>query len=283
MEYSTLKVSRQDHVGSVTLDRPDALNTMNPRFWQELPAAFAELDKDPEVRVIVLSSTGKHFSAGMDLAVFQQFNPHMVSGEEGRKGEYIRRAVLDLQHVFSQLEKVRVPVIGAVQGGCIGGALDLLCCTDFRYCTQDAFFQIKEIDLGMTADLGTLQRLPRLISPGLVRELAYTGERLPAAQALQVGLVNRVFEDQASMLDAVQTVAQSIARKSPLAVHGTKVMLNYSQDHSLADSLDYMALWQAGMFRTEDMRQAMTATMQGSVPEYAPLTPQEFPIPGGDL
>ncbi len=166
-----------------------------------------------------------------------------------------------------------MPVLSAIQGGCIGGAFDMICATDSRYCTEDAFFTIKETQLGMTADLGTLQRLPHLIPQGLARELAYTGRKLTAQEALQSGLVNNVFPTHEEMIDGVMKIATLIAEQSPMAVTGCKEMLNYSRDHSIADSLKYMATWQSGMFRPEDMMKCFAAKAQKTTPEFAPILP----------
>ncbi|MFZ1387942.1 MAG: crotonase/enoyl-CoA hydratase family protein [Thiolinea sp.] len=274
MAYSTLQLEFKDKIAHLILNRPAALNSMNRAFWQELPAALHEVAQAEDVRVLVISSTGKHFSAGMDLEVFSQPDPRMFGGEVSRRAEFMRRLVLELQACFSALEALRMPVLAAIQGGCIGGALDLVCACDSRYCTEDAFFTIKETELGITADLGTLQRLPKWISPGLVRELAYTARNLPATEAKESGLVNRVFADQTELLAGVMEIATQIAAHSPLAVAGSKAMLNYARDHSVADSLQYMATWQAGMFQATDLMESVQAKQAKRASNYAPLHPQ---------
>ena len=272
MKYSTLKVKQEGHIAHVVLNRPDAMNSMIPEFWTELPAAIREIDDEGNARVIVISSTGKHFSAGMDLSVFLNMKEDF-KGDPSRRAERMRRMVMLLQDSFTAIEQARMPVIGAVQGGAIGGAVDLLSACDMRYCTQDAFFTIKETQLGMTADVGTLQRLPKLIPIGIVKELAYTGRNFGAAEAQQLGFVNQVFDDQESLLDAVMKIAQQIAMNSPLAVSGTKTMINYAAEHTVAESLTYMATWQAGMFQMEDVFKAMEAQKTKTLPEYPPLHP----------
>lgn len=274
MAYSTLQLEFKDKIAHLILNRPAALNSMNRAFWQELPAAILEVEQAEDARVLVISSTGKHFSAGMDLEVFSQPDPRMFGGEASRRAEFMRRLVLELQACFSALEELRIPVLAAIQGGCIGGALDLICACDSRYCTADAFFTIKETELGITADLGSLQRLPKWISPGLVRELAYTARNLPATEAKESGLVNRVFADQADLLAGVMEIATQIAAHSPLAVAGSKAMLNYARDHSVADSLQYMATWQAGMFQATDLMESVQAKQAKRASAYAPLHPQ---------
>ena len=273
MSYKSLDVSIENHIAHVKLNRPDAMNAMNIDFWQELPAAIRDIEAGAEARVIVLSSTGKHFSAGMDLAVFTSSNSIPMQGDPARMAENLRRAVLQLQDAFNCLEDIRIPVLAAVHGGCIGGAVDMISACDSRYCTEDSYFTIKETQLGMTADLGTLQRLPHLIPQGLARELAYTGRNMDAAEAKEAGLVNKVFATHEDMLAGVMDIARMIAAQSPMAVAGCKEMINYSRDHSIADSLKYMATWQSGMFRPQDMMKCFAAKSQKTTPEFEPLLP----------
>jgi enoyl-CoA hydratase len=278
MNYQTFTLNVEDHVAHLQLNRPEQRNAMNRAFWREFPEAVRSLDIAAETRVLVISSSGKHFSAGMDLDVFAKPDPAMFNGEPGRRAEAIRRLVCQLQDCFNVLEEVRFPVISAVQGGCIGGALDLVCATDMRYCTEDAYFTVKETELGMTADLGTLQRLPQLIPQGIARELAYTARKFISTEALSSGLVNHVYPDQETMLIEVFDIAQRIAAQSPLAVTGSKQMINYARDHSVRDSLNYMATWQAGMFQPTDIMQTFTAKMSGKKPEYEGLRPITAPL-----
>jgi len=270
MKYSTLDVEQKGHIAYITLNRPDAMNSMIPAFWTEFPSAIRAIDDERSACVIVISSTGKHFSAGMDLSVFLNMKEDF-KGDPARRAERMRRMVKLLQDSFSAIEQARMPVIGAVQGGAIGGAVDLLSACDMRYCTQDAFFTIKETQLGMTADVGTLQRLPKLIPIGVVKELAYTGRNFGAQEAQEYGFVNRVFSDHDAMLDGVNKIAQQIAANSPMAVAGTKTMINYAIEHTVEDSLNYMATWQAGMFQMEDVFKAMEAQKTKTLPDYPPL------------
>lgn len=273
MSYNCFDIEIKDHIAHVQMNRPNELNSMNVDFWKELPVIMRELDAGGEARVIVLSSTGKHFSAGMDLGVFTNPNSVPMTGDPGRMGENLRRVVMQLQASLSSMEEIRIPVLSAIQGGCIGGALDLVCATDSRYCTEDSYFTIKETELGMTADVGTLQRLPKLMPSGVVRELAYTGRKLSAEEAKSLGFVNQVFENQDALLDGVMSVAAQIAANSPLAVVGCKEMLNYSRDHSVEDSLKYMATWQSGMFRPNDMMKTFAAKAQKAKPEFDGVWP----------
>jgi enoyl-CoA hydratase len=260
----------KDGVAHLRMSRPEAMNTMTPAFWRELPALVNELSDAGEARVIVLSSTGRHFTAGMDLAVFQGGNLGLApKGEEaGRARSRTRQAALLFQESFNALEKARVPVLAAIQGGCVGGGVDMISACDARYCTADAFFCIQEINLGLTADVGTLQRLPKLIPAGVVRELAYTGRRMPAQRAKEVGLVNEVYPTQEAMLAGVLEIAAEIAEKSPLAIWGSKQMLNYARDHSVEDGLEYIATWQAGMFFGSDMAEAFQAKAEKRKPVF---------------
>ncbi|WP_298184357.1 crotonase/enoyl-CoA hydratase family protein [uncultured Pseudomonas sp.] len=273
MSYKSFNVSLNDRVAHVQLCRPDALNSMNTDFWLELPQCMREIEASGEARAIVISSTGKHFSAGMDLGVFTNPKAVPMGGDPGRMAENLRRTVLQLQATLSSLEEIRVPVLVAIQGGCIGGALDMVCAADSRYCSADAYFTIKETELGMTADVGTLQRLPKLLPQGVVRELAYTGRKFSAAEAKALGFVNEVYETQEAMLAGVMAIAQQIAQHSPLAVSGCKEMLNYSRDHSVEDSLKYMATWQSGMFRPNDMLKTFQAKAMKTAPAFDNLFP----------
>jgi len=271
-EYKCFDVSIEKGIATVTLNRGEKLNTMIPAFWSELPKAIGEINSSGEARVIILASTGKHFSAGMDLAVFSMGSGD-AQAEVGRVRANLRENALHLQDSFSCLEKARIPILAAIQGGCIGGAVDMVTACDMRYASEDAFFCIQEINIGMTADVGTLQRLPKLIPEGVCRELAYTGRRMHSDEAKSVGLVNEVFSDQASLLDGVMGIAEEIASKSPLAIWGSKEMITYSRDHSTSDSLNYIATWQSGMFQPADMKEAFQAKAESRPSEFDDLLP----------
>jgi len=277
MSYTCFDVTTQGKVAHLQLKRPDAYNTMTREFWVELPTIVREIDDRGEARAIVISSTGKHFSAGMDLAVFTGGGgggqTDGGSQELGRRRAQFRQVAMTLQDSFTALEQARVPVLAAVQGGCIGGAVDLISACDLRYASADAFFCVQEINIGMTADVGTLQRLPKIIPDGVAREMAYRGHRLPVDRAHQVGLVNEVFDDHESLVDGVLEIAQEIAGKSPLAIWGSKEMLNYSRDHSVADGLNYIATWQTGMFQPTDMMETFAAKADKRDPEFDDLLP----------
>ena len=273
--YTCFDIQLDDGVATVTMNRGEQLNTMVPAFWEELPTLVRELDATGGTRAIVLASTGRHFSAGMDLAVFGERPDGDSKAGPGRLRANMRANLLHLQETFSVLEKARMPVLAAIQGGCIGGAVDMVTACDMRYATEDAFFCIQEINIGMTADVGTRQRLPKLIPEGVCRELAYTGRRMPAAEAKAVGLVNEVFADHEALLDGVLGIARTIASKSPLAIYGSKEMITYTRDHSTVDSLNHIATWQSGMFQPSEMLESFTARAEKRDGEFEDLEPFE--------
>ena len=279
MAYRCFDVDITDGVAHVRLSRPDELNTMVPAFWSELPEIVTGLSDSGSARVVVISSTGRHFSAGMDLSVFG--GTHDADAEAGRRQAKVRSMARRLQWSFTALEKARMPVLAAVQGGCIGGAVDLVTAADCRYASADAFFTVMEINIGMTADVGTLQRLGKVIPEGVARELAYTGRRMSAARAFQVGLVQEVYADHESLLAGVLGTAREIASKSPLAIWGTKVAMNFARDHPVDAGLDQIATWQAGMFQPGDMVESFSAKAEKRDPVYPDLLPE--PTDGAGL
>ena len=275
MTPTRFEVEIADKVAHVRLSRPDELNTMTPAFWIELPDIVTSISDDASARVVVISSTGKHFSAGMDLSVFAGGGPDAAAaGELGRVRARTRSHAQLLQWSFTALEKARVPVLAAVQGGVIGGAVDLVTACDLRYATADAFFCVQEINIGMTADVGTLQRLGSIVGEGFAREMAYTGRRIPAARAYEVGLVQQVYPDQDALLTSVLETAREIASKSPLAIWGSKVALNYARDHCVDEALDQIATWQSGMFMPDDMMEAFAARADKRDAVFPELLPQ---------
>ena len=256
MTNDFFELDTDGHVAHLRLIRPERLNTMAPAFFPALRDAVRGLADGGEARVLVVSSTGKHFSAGMALDVFGAEEAFLVTRTaRARLGfhEHLRKLI----DCFSALDEMRLPVICAIQGGCIGGALDLATACDIRVCSADAFFTVQEIHIGMMADLGVLQRLAKIVPPGVAREMAYTGERMGAERALQVGLVNAVLPDAAAALDHAMGMARSIAAKSPLAVAGSKLALNHARDHGTAASLAQMALLQSAIFDTDEIALAI--------------------------
>jgi len=264
-EYKCFQISVTNHVASLVLSRPDELNTMSRDFWVELGDVLEEINRNSDIRVVVMSSTGKHFCAGMDLNAFANGVdniPDDKKPDDARIGEAVYRVAKELQEYISTLEKIRVPVIAAIQGGCVGGAVDLVTACDIRLASSDAFFCIQEINIGMAADVGTLQRLPRIIPDSKMREMAYTGRRMYAEEAKDTGLVSDTFESQEKLLDAANKLANEIASKSPVAIYGLKAVINYSRDHTVSESLEYNALWSGAMLSQKDMTEAMTANME---------------------
>ena len=279
MAYECFDVSITDKVAHVKLDRGPNLNTMIPSFWSELPEIINEISDEGKARAIVISSTGKHFCAGMDLANFTP-SDSPPNAHNGMRSESAYRVTLDLQHTITCLEKARMPVISAIQGACIGGGVDLATATDLRYCTKDAFFCIQEINIGMAADVGTLQRIPRLVPEGIVRELAYTGRRFLPEEALKHGLVNKVFDTKEEMMEGVMEVAKEIASKGPLAIAGSKESLNYGRDHTVEESLNHIALWNNAMGIGDEMSVAFKSKAEKKDPEFEDLLPRRKYLDG---
>ena len=269
---SCFSLTTTDHIAHLVLSRPEAMNTMNPAFWRELDAVLTQLHQSADARVLVISSTGKHFSAGMALDTFAD---SIMMDDQSPEG---RAAIFDLlagmQATFTKLETLRIPVIAAIQGGCIGGAVDLVTACCLRYATADAFFCIQEINIGMVADVGTLQRLPKLIPLAVVKELAYTGRKLGAAKALAYGLVNEVFDTPEALLAGALQCAKEIAAKPPVAIWGTKQAVHYARDHSVDEALKQMGWLQGAIWSNQHVREAVTAMKEkrpGSFPGLAAL------------
>ncbi|PKO88958.1 MAG: enoyl-CoA hydratase [Betaproteobacteria bacterium HGW-Betaproteobacteria-10] len=260
--FSSLDLSLTAGIAQIRLNRPDKSNAMNEAMWQEIRHAFQWVDATPEARVAILSGEGKNFCAGIDLSMLAGIQQKIAHPDSARSREALRRIILDLQDCLSSIEHCRKPVLAALQGACIGGGLDMIACCDMRYATDNATFSIKEIDLGMVADVGSLQRLPHLIGQGMTRELAYTGRLLGAAEAEKIGLINRVFATNSALTAAVRAMAESIAAKSPLATRGLKEVINYSRDHSVADGLNFVANWNAALLLSSDLNECLTAQLE---------------------
>ncbi|HET8869532.1 MAG TPA: crotonase/enoyl-CoA hydratase family protein [Aquabacterium sp.] len=269
MNFETVSVSVDNHIATVRLNRPEKANAMNLAMWHDIRKAFNWIDETAEARVAIIEGEGKHFTSGIDLQMMMGLLPSIKNECDGRTRENLRRVILDLQDTLTAIERCRKPVLAAIHGGCVGGGVDLISCTDMRYCSADAYFTIKEIDIGMVADVGTLQRLPKLIgNQGIVRELAYTGRKVEATEAHAIGLVNKVYESREVLQAGVRETAALIAAKSPLSIRGTKEMLNYSRDHSVADGLNYIATWNAAMLMSNDLNAAMMAGMTKQTPVF---------------
>lgn len=273
-KFKTLEILQKtpkSRVFHLYLNRPSHRNALSRDFFSEFPKALASLDQNPNVNVVVLSGVGNHFCAGIDLGTLGSFSENSDSDDRGRGGEKLRRHIKYLQDAVTAIELCRKPVIASIQGACIGGGIDIVTTCDIRYCTDDAFFSVKEVDLAITADLGTLQRLPAIVGYGNAMELALTGRRFSGSEAKQLGLVSRSFGSKEEMDEAVRLIAEDIASKSPLAVTGTKAVLLRSRDMSVEQGLDYVATWNSAMLLSDDLTEAISAYTQKRKPVFAKL------------
>uniref|UniRef100_A0A7C8Z348 Enoyl-CoA hydratase n=1 Tax=Opuntia streptacantha TaxID=393608 RepID=A0A7C8Z348_OPUST len=273
-EYKSLKIEQKKAASPVFylyLNRPSQRNALSRDFFDEFPKALKSLDQNPNVSVIILAGAGQHFCSGIDLNTFSTIQTQTQSSDRGLSGERLRRDIKYMQAAVTALEDCRKPVIASIHGACIGGGIDIVTACDIRYSTEDAFFSVKEVDLAITADLGTLQRLPTIVGHGNAMELALTGRRFSASEAKQMGLVSRIFGSKVALDDFVALVAQEIAEKSPLAVTGTKAVLLRSRDLSLEQGLDYVATWNSAMLFSDDLKEAISAYFQKRKPTFAKL------------
>jgi len=270
MDFETLDVSFEGAIAHVALNRPNKLNAMNGTMFTEIGKAFRWLSDKEGVRAVVLSANGKHFTAGLDLkesgSVLGQND-----GDPARVREKLRRHILHLQDCFTALEECRAPVIAAIHGACLGGGIDLISACDMRIASSDAWFAIQEINVAIVADVGTLQRAPYLLPNGILRELALTGRKFVVEEASKYGFVNSVENDRQAAIEAAMAMAKEIASKSPLAVAGTKAVLNHSRDHTIRDGLDYVATWNSGQLLGEDLMKAAMAALTRESVEFAEL------------
>jgi enoyl-CoA hydratase/carnithine racemase len=261
MNFETLVVTETDGVAHIELNRPDKVNAFNATMWKELRQAFDWLSTS-HARVGVLSARGRHFTAGIDIALLVATQSEISALPEGSRQEKLKELIAEFQQAISAAESCRKPVLAAIHGACIGAGVDLITACDMRYASRDAGFSVKEIDVAIVADVGTLQRLPRLIGEGLARELAYTAREFDGNEAHAMRLVNRVFPDRDSLMSYVMDMAKTIAGKSPLAIRGIKDTLNYSRDHSVAEGLAYVAAKNAAILFSSDFAEAISAAQQ---------------------
>ena len=272
---SPVTVERRGHVAVVWLDRPDKRNAFAPEFWTSFPTIIEEVGDDPEIRAVVVAAKGTAFTVGIDL---KAFGPSMVTGslDPGApppaspvaQRTRTRRLVKTMQRTFSSLAECPKPVIAAIHGYCIGAGVDLITACDIRYAAVDAIFSIRETRLAMVADVGTLQRLPRIIDPGSVAELAYTGRDFDAGEAASLGLVTRLLPDAGTVIAAAIETAEAIAANSPLAVQGTKAVLRAGDGRTVDEALDYVALWNAAFLHSNDLGEAMASFIEKRDPEF---------------
>ncbi len=268
-EFACLNLTLTDAIARIELNRPNKANALNGTLWREIGEACRWVDETPEARVAIMSGAGRHFCAGIDFELMGELLDEVKALNPGQREERLRRIILGLQAAFTAVEICRKPVLAAIQGLCIGGGLDLIAACDLRYASADAAFSLKEADLAIVADVGSLQRLPHLIGEGQVRELALTARQFDAAEAQSMGLLNRVYPDHDALRDNVQAMAATIAAKSPLTVRGIKQALNYGRDHRVADSLEQVATWNAAMLLSTDTQEAIAAAMEKRQPQFA--------------
>ncbi|MFW6051278.1 MAG: crotonase/enoyl-CoA hydratase family protein [Myxococcota bacterium] len=268
-DLKALAVETKDHVAEVELLGPGKGNAMGPDFWKELPHVFDALDADPEVRAVVVRGRGEHFTFGLDLkAMMQDLGPHLGGEQLARQRTELLGLIERLQGSINAVERCRKPVIAAVHGWCIGGGVDLITACDVRLASADAKLSVREVRVAMVADVGSLQRLPRIVGQGHARELAFTGKDVDASRAERMGLVNEVFPDRDTLLEAARAMAREIADNPPLVVQGVKRVLNFGADRPVADGLAYVAAWNSAFLHSKDLGEAVTAFMERRKPAF---------------
>ncbi|ATD71172.1 MULTISPECIES: crotonase/enoyl-CoA hydratase family protein [Gordonia] len=268
-DWTAFDVTVADHIAEVALTGPGKGNAMGPDFWRELPELFGYIDADPAVRAVVLTGAGKHFSYGLDLVAMGGTLANVLAdnAKAAARTEFLE-ALRKLQAGITAVADCRKPVVAAISGWCIGGGVDLICAADIRYASADATFSIREVKVGMVADVGTLARLPFIIGDGHMRELALTGKDFDAARAEKIGLVNDVADDQEAALTLARETAREIADNPPLVVHGIKDVLDHSRSAAVHDSLRYVAAWNSAFLPSEDLSEAITAVFEKRKPEF---------------
>jgi enoyl-CoA hydratase len=268
--YESVNVDIDGHVAQVTLVGPGKGNAMGPAFWSELPVVFAELDTDPDVRAIVLTGSGKNFSYGLDLpAMGDTLSPMLADGALARPRADFHARLKRMQHSITAVADCRTPTIASVQGWCIGGGVDLISAVDIRYASADAKFSVREVRLAIVADVGSLARLPLILSDGHLRELALTGKDIDAARAEKIGLVNDVYDDAEASLAAAHRTAAEIAANPPLVVQGVKDVLDEQRTAAVSASLRYVAAWNSAFLPSKDLTEGIRAMFEKRAPEFS--------------
>jgi len=268
MSYQHFLFEVIDQVATITLNRPKKANALTLEAWQEMQAIFSECDNRPDIRVVIMQGAGAHFCSGIDVQVLMSPQIQVESNCEGRAREQLHKFILMLQDTVAAIEKCRKPVIAAVHGGCIGGGLDIAAACDLRYGTVECYFTLKETDMGLVADLGSLQRLPHIIGHGMVAEMAYTARKVPGPEALRMGLINACCETTEELHQKVSDVASMIAAKSPLVIRGVKNALLYQRDNPVRDGLEQVATWNAATMLSADLAESLGAAMEKRTPNY---------------
>ena len=275
LSSTVLTVEIADHVATVWLDRPDKMNAFGLEAWDDLPRIMEALSTDREVRVVVIAGRGKAFTVGIDLMAF---GPALMAGgvdpataptSEVAKRMATYEAIKRMQHTFSSIADCRKPVIAAVHGYCLGAGIDLITACDIRLATADAVLSVRETKIAMVADVGTMQRLPKIVDPGRVAELVYTGADFSGQEAHEMGLLNHVYPDRETLLEAADTMARQIAANSPLAVQGAKAVLRAGEGRSIEESLDYMAVWNSAFLHSNDLMEAVAAFLEKREPKFS--------------
>ena len=276
---SAFEITRDGPVAHLRLTRPEASNALDMDFWHRFGPALKELDASGDVRALVISGEGRNFCAGMDISVFS--GGAILKADTASDRQAFHQTARELQDTLTTLERVRFPVIAAIQGACVGGGLDLIAACDVRLAAAGAYFRIEEINIGMMADLGSLQRLPKLMPEGVVRELAYLGSSLTAERAERLGFVNAIAADAEAVVSDALEMAKRIASKAPLAVSGSKAALNHARDHTVAEGLEWIAVMQGSLWSPADVMAAIQSRMTKTQGEFAPLAPIRPFTPGG--
>jgi len=265
---STLFVETRDHVAEVVLRTPGKGNAMGPDFWRELPETFAALDANSDARAIVLRADGPHFTYGLDLPAMMGDLGPLASGGLADARTKLHEMILRLQDAVTSIARCRKPVVAAIHGVCIGGGVDVITACDVRVASRDARFSVREVRVAMVADLGTLQRLPRIVGEGPARELALTGRDIDAARALRIGLVNDVFETHEETWNAARAIAREIADNPPLVVQGVKQVMNERSRSEDETGLRYVAAWNSAFLPSQDLGEALSAFMEKRKPAF---------------
>ncbi|HYH98401.1 crotonase/enoyl-CoA hydratase family protein [Hyalangium sp.] len=268
--YQSLRIEKADGIAEVVLIGPGKSNALGPDFWREMPEALRELDADESVRVLLLRGEGTHFSYGLDIAAMLETLGPLLMGDNNLASERTKllQLIQRMQGATEGLARCRKPVLAAVHGWCIGGGIDLIAACDFRYCSREAKFSLREARVGIIADLGALQRLPRIIGEGHTRELAYIAGDFNAERALRMGLVNEVFESPEALLAGARATARKIADNPPLVVQGAKQVMEYCADKSVEDGLRFVAVWNSAFLQSNDLAEAFAAFMERRPPRF---------------
>lgn len=267
-DYQYISVNRIGQVACVNLNRPQRANCLNGPMWKELKMVFDAVSDLPDVRAVVLGGEGRIFCAGIDLEYLATIGQKIKQMNDGRRQEYLQQFIVDLQGAVNAIENCHKPVLAAIQGACIGGGLDIAAACDWRYATEGARFSIKEVDLAIVADLGSLQRLPGIVGQGIARELAFTGREFKGREAMEMGLVNGLFSTKPKLVEGTLAQAEALTQKSPLTLRGIKATMNYSRDHSVDEGLAHVAARNAAMLLSRDLEEAVTAFMEKRQPKF---------------